>query len=386
MNEKHKKAAELAYSFVEEHFGEIEDYRRTASIGHSLLHILFITLCASLAGADNLKAVAEYASDMKDWFVSFLGLRNGVPSYGTFWLVFKHLAPEPLSKCFVNWVQAITRQCKSKGVAIDGKAQRGTAEIGNPNSFVHIVSAWASAEGLTLGQLKVDGKSNEITAIPKLLDLIDVQEAVVTIDAMGTQKEIAEKIVDKGADYILALKGNQSSLQAEVVNFANQALEHGEQGIDFEIFEQKNEGHGRAEFRQIFATDQIDFLDDFKNDWKGLNSIIWIVSERTVKGKTEREVHHYISSLPPNPENLGMLIRQHWGIENSAHWVLDVAFREDEQKARAGHIPENMSLVRRIALNLLKREKTAKIGVALKRQKANRRVDYLLKVLNVNFN
>lgn len=382
--ERHE-AAELAFSLVEEHFAVVEDYRRSASTSHILSHIIFITLCASIAGANNLKGVAEYAKDMEDWFVPVLGLREGVPSYGTFWLVFKHLDPGPLSSCFIDWVQSIAKRCSGRSIAIDGKAQRGTAEPEHPESFVHIVSAWAAEAGLTLGQLKVDGKSNEITAIPKLLELIDVKGAVVTIDAMGTQKEIAKMLVDKGADYILALKGNQSNLQAEVVNFANQAMEHGEKGLDFNIFEQENEGHGRIERRRIYATDDIDFLENYRKDWKSLNSIVWIESERTVKGITTREVRYFVSTLPPNPEELGTHIRSHWGIENKVHWLLDVAFREDAQKARAGHIPENMSLIRRIALNLLSKEKTARVGIELKRQKASRRTDYLLKVLNVTF-
>jgi predicted transposase YbfD/YdcC len=380
-----QEAPELAFSLVEEHFAVLEDYRRSASTAHILSHIIFIALCASIAGANNLKAVAEYARDMEDWFVSVLRLRHGVPSYGTFWLVFKHLDPQTLSSCFVNWVQSIAKLCAGQSIAIDGKAQRGTANAGHPNSFVHIVSAWAAEAGLTLGQFKVDGKSNEITAIPKLLELIDVNAAVVTIDAMGTQKEIARTIVDKGADYVLALKGNQSTLQAEVENFATQAMKNGEQGVDFALFEQTEQGHGRIERRRIYTTGNIDFLEDFKKEWKGLNSIVWLESERTVKGVTTREIRHYISTLPPDPKNLAAHIRSHWGIENKVHWLLDVAFREDEQKARAGHIPENMSLIRRIALNLLSKEKTVKVGIELKRQKANRRTDYLLKVLNVNF-
>lgn len=382
-DETNKNKAKVLYEDVEDYFSAVEDYRRLGSTCHQLSHILFITLSAVISGADNLKAVAEYAKDMKEWLVSVLELPDGVPSYGTFWLVFKHLDPKPLSECFVNWAQAVAKTCKS--ISIDGKAQRGTAEPGNPNSFVHIVSAWASEEGLTLAQLKVDGKSNEITAIPKLLDLLDIQDAVITIDAMGTQKEIAKKIVERGGNYILALKGNQSNLQAEVVNYATQASTYGEENSEFAFFEQRNEGHGRIETRRIFVTDRIDFLNNFKEDWKGLNSIIWIESERTIGNKVQREIRYYISTLAPNPEKIGKLIRLHWGIENSAHWVLDVAFREDEQKARAGNIPENMSLIRRIALNLLKMEKTAKVGILLKRQKAGRRTDYLLKVLDVKF-
>lgn len=373
------------YRLVEDHFADIEDYRRSASIEHRLSHIFFITLCASIAGANNLKAVAEYAKDMEEWFSSILKLDQGVPSYATFWLVYKNLDPSALSKCFTSWVESIASQTLGRSIAIDGKAQRGTAETGKPNSFVHIVSAWASETGLTLGQLKVDGKSNEITAIPELLDIVDVKGAVVTIDAMGTQKEIAKKLIDKGADYILALKGNQSTLQAEVVNYASQAMEYGEESVDFVSFEQTNEGHGRIERRRIYATDKVDFLRDIKDAWEGLRSIAWMATERTIDGKTHKEIHHYICTLEPDPKKMSIHIRSHWGIENKVHWILDVAFREDEQKACAGHIAENMSQIRRIALNLLSREKTAKIGIELKRQKASRRTDYLLKVLNVNF-
>ena len=376
---KDSEKARILYGLVEEYFSETKDYRRWASTWHSLLHVIFITLCAVTSGARNLKEVAEYAKDMEEWFCLVLGLSKGVPSYGTFWQVFKHLEPEPLSKCFVKWAGSIAKTCKA--ISIDGKAQRGTAIPGEPNSFIHIVSAWASEEGLTLGQLKVDGKSNEITAIPKLLELINIQDSVITIDAMGTQKEIAKKIIEKGGDYILALKGNQSSLQSEVINYASQAIVYGAKGSEFELFEQKDEGHGRTETRRVFATDNIDFLKTFKEEWKGLMSIVWIESERVIKGKVQRETRYYISSLSPNPEVLGNLIRSHWGIENSAHWVLDVAFREDEQKAKAGHVPENMSLIRRIVLNLLRKEKTAKVGIAIKQQKAGRRTDYLLKIL-----
>jgi predicted transposase YbfD/YdcC len=315
-SQKHE-SAELAFSLVEEHFVDIEDYRRAASTSHRLSHIIFIALCGAIAGANSLKGVAEYAEDMEEWFVSILGMEHGVPSYATFWLVFKHLDPEPLSKCFVNWVRSLTKQSGNKSIAIDGKAQRGTAKPGEPNSFVHIVSAWASQAGLTLGQLKVDGKSNEITAIPELIKLIDVKDAVVTIDAIGTQKEIARALVKKGADYILALKGNQSSLHDEVVNCATQAIQYGENGIDFNVMEQSEKGHGRIERRRIYATDKIDFLEEFKKEWKNLKSIVWIESERTVNGKTTREVRHYITSLSPDPKELGLHIRSHWGIESA---------------------------------------------------------------------
>lgn len=337
------------------------------------------------AGANDLVGVSTWIEANSTWLKNLFGLENGTPSLSTLRITYMLLDPSSLSNCFADWVKSLIEHGKIRSVNIDGKAQRGTALPDDPNSFVHIVSAWASEHELTLGQLKVDGKSNEITAIPKLLDIIDVENTVVTIDAMGTQKDIAEKIVNKGGDYILALKGNQSKLQAEVVNFFQQALENGEEGVDFNSFSFEEEARGRTEVRRVHIATEWDFLDDYKASWKGLAGIICIESERTVGGKTSKERRHYISSLKTGLEDIGLLIRGHWGIENGAHWILDVAFREDNQTARAGHIAENLSLIRRMALNYLKQEKTAKIGVANKRLKAAYDRSYLLRVFGVKF-
>jgi len=370
---------------LEEHFGGLEDYRRPGSIRHRLIDILFITICAVVSGANDLKAVATYAQRKKHWLVNTLELPNEVPSYTTFWTVFVLLSPISLEQHFVQWAQSgIEKKHGSIGsdINIDGKASRGTAKKGNPHSFVHIVSAWATKHHLTLGQLKVDGKSNEITAIPKLLDMIDVEGATVTIDAMGCQTTIAEKIVDRGGGYVLALKGNQSSLSNEVENYFEQAEAVGFEGIQCDAVSSKDRGHGRIEKREVCATEDINWLPQ-KDDWKNLKTIILVKSERKLHGQPASiEKRYYISSLPADASIIANTIRGHWGIE-SAHWILDVAFREDEQNADAGNIAENLSLIRRLSLNLLKQEKTAKCGIAIRRQMAGWDNDYLLKVLGV---
>lgn len=374
--------ARVFHNLIEEHFSEVEDYRREKSTQHKLSHILFIAICGITSGCNNLKTVAEYARTKKAWFQSILDLAEGVPSYPTLWLFFALLNPETVSKCFAGWVQAMVQRSKGRLIAIDGKAQRGTASPDSANSFVHIVSAWTSENGLTLGQCKVDDKSNEIMAIPKILDIIDIKDSIVTIDAMGTQKTVATKIIANGGEYILALKGNHSQMHDEVINFFDQALEHGEEGTEYHKHEQSESGHGRVEVRRIFSTENIDFLKN-RTQWKGLKSIVCVEAIRTIKEKTsKKERRYYISSLSASPKDFAGWIREHWGIE-STHWVLDVAFREDSQNAKAAHLPENLSLLRRIALNFLKQDKTVKAGIEIKRQKAGWDNDYLLRVLGV---
>jgi predicted transposase YbfD/YdcC len=368
---------------IEEHFGELEDYRRQKSVAHLLLDILFITICAVISGANDLKAVAIYAQRKERWLTDILTLVNGVPSYTTLWTVFALLSPEALEKCFVQWVQSKMRSQEGRVISIDGKAQRGTAKKGKPHSFVHIVSAWSTTGHLTLGQLKVDGKSNEITAIPKLLDIVDVEGAIVTIDAMGCQIEIADKIVEKGADYVLALKGNQGNLADEVENYFQQAERIDFEGVECDAVGSKERAHGRVEKREVYTTEDIDWLPQ-KDEWPSIKTIIMVISERTLQDlPPSLERRYYISSLSADALMVAKVIREHWGIENQAHWILDVAFREDEQNANAGNIAENMSLIRRTALNMLKQEKSVKCGIEIKRQAAGWDNEYLLKVIGV---
>lgn len=370
---------------LEEHFGCLDDYRRQGSIRYRLIDILFITICAVISGANDLKAVAMYAQRKRRWLTSTLALEDDVPSYTTFWTIFVLLSPVALEQCFVQWVQSKIGANTPDGhnVSIDGKAQKGTAKKGEPHSFVHIVSAWAATHNLTLGQLKVDGKSNEITAIPKLLDMIDVAGATITIDAMGCQTAIAEKIVDKGGDYVLALKGNQGHLSDEVENYFVQAEQIDFEDVSCDAVGSKHCAHGRIEKREIYITEDVDWLQQ-KEEWKSLKSLIMVKSERIILGQsTSIERRYYISSLSADALRIANIIRGHWGIENRVHWILDVAFREDEQNANAGNIAENMSMIRRISLNLLNQEKTAKCGIEIKRQMAGWDDEYLLKVLGV---
>lgn len=364
-----------------ESFGNLQDYRRQGSVTYLLIDILFITICAVISGANNLKAVAVYAERKRNWLIQALGV-DEIPSYTTFWTVFVLLDPKALEKCFIQWVQSKLNLAADGVVSIDGKAQRGTAKKGSPHSFVHIVSAWAATHHLTLGQLKVDGKSNEITAIPQLLEVIDIEGTIVTIDAMGCQTDIADKIVKKDADYVLALKGNQQSLADEVENYFNQAEALNFEGVKCDAVGSKEVGHGRIEKREIYVTEDIDWLPQ-KEDWSNLKSIIMVKSERLLPGRPPSiEKRFYISSLSACAVKIADAIRKHWGIEQT-HWILDVAFREDEQNADAGNIAENMSLIRRVALNMLKQEKSAKCGIEIKRQAAGWDNEYLLKVIGV---
>lgn len=370
---------------LQEHFGDLDDYRRQGSISHRLMDILFITICAVISGANNLKSVALYAIRKREWLIQVLDLPDGIPSYTTFWTVFALLDPSALEKSFVHWVRSRVSLKGGDVISIDGKAQRGTGKRGQPHSFVHIVSAWAVANHLTLGQLKVDGKSNEITAIPQLLEVLEIEGTIVTIDAMGCQTDIAEKIVEKNADYVLALKGNQGAMVDEVENYFAQAEAVNFEGILCDAVGSKDTGHGRVEKREVYVIEELDWLPQ-KDDWKKLKSIVMVVSERILPDQPPSiEKRYYLSSLPACALNIARAIRSHWGIENQAHWILDVALREDEQKANAGNIAENMSLMRRMALNLLKQEKSAKCGIELKRQAAGWDNEYLLKVIGVKF-
>ena len=367
------------------HFGDLDDYRRQGSVSHRLLDILFITICAVISGANNLKSVALYANRKREWLTQVLDLANGIPSYTMFWTVFTLLNPIALEKSFVHWVRSRVNLKTGDVVSIDGKAQRGTAKKGQPHSFVHIVSAWAAANHLTLGQMKVDGKSNEITAIPQLLEVLDIEGTIITIDAMGCQTDIAEKIVEKKANYVLALKGNQGTMADEVENYFTQAEASNFEGISCDAVGSKDTGHGRIEKREVYVVDELDWLPQ-KDEWRNLKSIVMVVSERLLPDQPPSiEKRYYLSSLPACALNIARAIRSHWGIENQAHWILDVALREDEQKANAGNIAENMSLMRRMALNLLRQEKSAKCGIELKRQAAGWDNEYLLKVIGVKF-
>ena len=359
-----------------QYFARLTDPRVERNREHLLEEILLIAIAAVLSGAESWNDIEEYGDSKQEWLQTFLRLPGGIPSHDTFNRVFSALDPEEFEQGFAAWVGSIAKLTAGEVVAIDGKTLCGTRQDGK-KQLVHMVSAWASANNLVLGQRKVDDKSNEITAIPKLLAALELSGTVVTIDAMGCQRTIAEKIVDKKADYILAVKDNQQLLLDDIKDsFRMLAADTVAEEIDC--------GHGRVERRRCTVLGDLTLLDK-PGDWKGLRSLVRIEAERFHKatGKTEHETRYYISSLASDAARLLSLIRQHWGIENKLHWVLDVAFAEDLSRKRAGNAAQNFSLLNRIALNLLKRETTLKRGIKGKRLKAAWDPAYLLKLLGV---
>ncbi len=355
------------------HFADLRDPRVERTREHLLEEILLITIAAILSGASGWNEIEDYAHSKHAWFKGFLTLPGGIPSHDTFNRVFSALDPEELEKGFVAWVSSIARLTTGEVVAIDGKALRGTQS--GKKAIVHMVSAWANTNCLVLAQRRVDEKSNEIKAIPKLLDALELSGTVVTIDAMGCQRAIAEKIVAKKADYILAVKENQGHLLEEIKDsFQMLAADAVAEEIDY--------GHGRIEQRTCSAIADLSLVEKAA-EWASLQGLVRIQSERFHKatGPTERQIRYYITSIKPDAARLNRSIRQHWGIENKLHWVLDVGFGEDLDRKRAGHAAQNFSVLNRIALNLLKQDKSSKRGVHGKRLKAGWDNDYLLHLL-----
>lgn len=358
------------------YFSELTDPRVERNREHLLEEILLIAIAAVLSGAESWNDIADYGEDKQEWLQTFLTLPSGIPSHDTFNRVFVALDPEQMERGFAAWVSSIAQLTAGEVVAIDGKTLCGTRQVGK-KALVHMVSAWASANNLVLGQRKVDEKSNEITAIPKLLNALELAGTVVTIDAMGCQREIASQIIEKKADYVLAVKENQGLLAEQVRDsfllLASDA-----------VAEQIDCGHGRVEQRRCSVIADLSMIDKAA-EWASLRGLVRIQSERYHKatGQTERENRYYITSLKPDAARLNAVIRQHWSIENKLHWVLDVGFGEDLDRKRAGHAAQNFSLLNRIALNLLKQETTFKRGTRSKRLKAARNHSYLLKLMGI---
>lgn len=360
-----------------EHFSSIPDPRTNNRKRHKLGDIFFITLCAVICGANDWVAVETYGKAKKSWFTEILGLRNGIPSHDTFGNVFAVIDTQLFSECFSRWVSDLVELSFGEVIAIDGKCLRRSMDTASNKAAIYMVSAWASENQLVLGQQKVDDKSNEITAIPKLLKQLDITGAVVTMDAMGCQTKVAQQIIDQGGDYMLSLKGNQGTLHEDVKLFFESENTCPEIG-----HEEYDAGHGRFEKRSVEASSDIAWLRDFHPQWAKLKSIVAVTAERESKGKTTKETRYFISSLDAtDPKRLGQVVRAHWGIENNLHWVLDYAFEEDSQRARLGNSAANMAVIRHIALNLIKAEKTAKIGIKNRRLKAGWDEDYLLKIV-----
>ena len=366
-----------------EHFAKLKDPRIDRTKHHNLIDIVVIAICAVIGGADSWADVELFGKSKKEWFSKLLDLPNGIPSHDTFGRVFARLDAEQFENCFIDWVRAVSDVVEGQIVAIDGKTIRRSHDRFIGKSAIHMVNAWASANRLILGQTKVDERSNEITAIPELLSTLDVSGCTVTIDAMGCQKDIATTIIDQGADYVLALKENQPQLHQDVTDTFEQARQTGFASLDHDFHETVNKGHGRIETRRCWSVsdpDHLSYIND-RNEWTKLTSVVMIESERIEDGKTSIQARYYISSLPNDARVLLASVRTHWGIENSVHWVLDVAFGEDDSRVRQGNAAQNLSVLRRMALNMLKRETTSQGGVAAKRKRAGWDEDYLLLVL-----
>lgn len=358
-------------------FGNVEDPRSHINQLHDLVDILLIGILSVICGAETWKQMTEFANSKEKFLRNFLNLKNGIPSEDTINRVFSSIDSNQFENCFMEWVNSISELSKGQVIAIDGKNLRGAKSKGK-KSPVHMVSAWANESNLVLGQVRVNDKSNEITAIPELLDKLMVQGNIITIDAMGTQTDIAEKIIDNGADYILAVKGNQKQLLEEIEDefkFSKEVK------IDTDI----DIGHGRIETRKCSVISNFSFIENKNDKWRNLNQIIRIESIREFKNAdkpTEKATRYYISSLENIANQYQKNIRSHWGVENKLHWTLDVGFSEDASRKRAGNATQNYSVLLKIALNLLRNEKSEKQGIPGKRLKAAWNEKYLLKVLN----
>jgi predicted transposase YbfD/YdcC len=362
-------------------FADLPDPRReTKNKLHLLIDILVIALCATIAGCESAVEMAEYGRQKEAWFRRLLRLPNGIPAHDTFSRVFAALHPGKFHACFVQWVQALHEATAGQVVAIDGKTLRRSFDRGDGLKPLHVVSAWAAENHLVLGEVAVDSKSNEITAIPKLLELLELTGAIVTVDAMGCQKEIAEQIREAGADYVLAVKDNQPHLHEDLSRHFEHVLEEAETLPRSQYYHTQETNRGRREERFYYATP---VPDDLRNPeaWRDLASVGWVVSLTERDGKETCEVRGYLSSLRPHAKRLAKAVRQHWGIENSQHWVLDVVFNEDQCRARAGHEPENLAILRRLALNLLNREATPMPSLRVKGRAAGWNDGLMLQIL-----
>ena len=367
-----------------EAFEELADPRARAC-AYQLEELLLAAICAVISGAESWTSVVEWSEMKLDWLRQHLPFSNGIASHDTFGRVFSLLDAEQFEAGFVRWISSQCPSLAGHHIAIDGKCVRGSHD--GKQSAIHLVSAWSSTAGLTLGQVKTADKSNEITAIPELLNTLDIKGSVITIDAMGCQHDIASRIIAREADYVLGVKDNQAGL-AEALRLWFDAADSGKLDCPFWEDIQTEKDHGRIETRRCLVTNDVAWLREQDQHWSALQSLVMIESSREIIGRNGTgqpsvERRYYISSLPAKAAVLSNTVRAHWGIENSMHWVLDVAFREDDCRIRNGDAAQNFAILRRIALNLLKNDKVTKLGVASKRLKAGWNVNYLSKLLGL---
>lgn len=379
----------LATKSLMAHFSEVPDPRINRRKYHELADVLVIGVCTLLCGGESFNDMEDFGEAKQDWFKSFLKLANGIPSHDTFNRVFAAIDPQRFVECFLNWTQSVRQSVAQEIVAIDGKALRRASNKGE--NLKYVVSAWAESNSLVLGQLKVADKSNEITAVPELLRVLELSGCIVTIDAMGCQKKIAREIIEADADYVLALKGNQEKVHEEVQSFLEDAVAQQQAKRPAKVkppkvveglrsMETVEKDHGRIETRRYYQSQHLDWFAD-QAKWEGLRSVGMVESVREIDGQKSVERRFYLSSLPLEVETFARAVRGHWSVENKLHWVMDVAFGEDRSRARAGYAAENLATLRRFALNLLKRDKTKKRGIRGKQLNAGWDHAYLASLL-----
>ena len=368
---------------LREQFANLQDPRVERTRRHDLLNIITIALCAVLCGADSWVEVETFGRAKEAWLRTFLALPNGIPSHDTFGRVFAALDPEQFERCFLAWVVAGTEPVAGEVVAIDGKCIRRSGDAATGRGPLLLLNAWATARGVALGQVAVPAGGNEITALPALVQALALDGCTVTLDAIGCQTAVARTIRAQGADYVLAVKDNQPWLAEDIAEFFTDAQALAFADVAHSTHRTVDSEHGRLEIRRVWATGDPEALwyVDPTQRWTDLRSIALVEAERRVGATVSRQTRYYISSLPGDARVLGAAIRRHWGIENELHWVLDVAFGEDQCRARTGYAAQNVALLRRCALNLLRRESTARIGIKAKRRKAGWNDDYLAAVL-----
>jgi predicted transposase YbfD/YdcC len=383
--------ASVAQKSLLAHFAVLPDPRIERRKCHDLVEVLVIAVCTLLCGGETFNDMEDFGHAKYDWFKTFLKLAHGIPSHDTFNRVFAALDPQEFLDCFLRWTQSLREAVAQEIVALDGKALRRAMNKGQHVRYV--VSAWAESNGLVLGQLKVNDKSNEITAVPELLRVLELSGCIVTTDAMGCQKKIAKEIIEADADYVLALKGNQEKVHEEIKAFLDDVLAQRQaprprgaklspDAAQLASWETVEKDHGRLEIRRYYQSDHLDWFAD-RSQWEKLQSVGMVESVRVVDGTPTVERRYYLASLPLGVETFARAVRSHWGVENKVHWIMDVSFREDQSRARTGHAAENLATLRRLALNLLRRDKTKKRGIRGKQLNAGWDHAYLLRLLGI---
>ncbi len=363
-----------------QHFSVIVDPRIERGKEHRLIDVILIALCAMLCGAETFVDFEDFGRAKYEWLATFLALHNGIPSHDTFGRIFALLDPAQFGECFRNWTQSLRTAISGEIVAIDGKTLRRSHDRAHGKKAIHMVSAWARENGVVLGQIKVDEKSNEITAIPELLRALELAGCIVTIDAMGCQKKIATEICNADADYVLALKGNHETIYDEVKTYLEDAQAKGFAKVPFTHLETIEKEHGRIETRRYWITGEVDWMAD-RPEWEGLKSIGMVESVRDIEGKVTTERRFFLCSIPAEAATFARAVRGHWAIENTLHWSLDVSFGEDQCRVRAGYAAENLALLRHMTINILKADTTKKRGIKGKQKNAAWDMPYLLSLL-----